>query len=45
MVRFLLESGADVNLSGAPWATPLAWARKRGHQEVEVLLEDAGADT
>jgi ankyrin repeat protein len=37
MVAFLLERGADPNLAGAPWATPLAWARKKGHPEVEAL--------
>ena len=40
MVKLLLESGADPNKSGASWSTPLAWARERGHSEVErVLLE------
>ncbi len=40
MAKLLLESGADPNKSGAPWSTPLAWARKKNHSEVErVLLE------
>ena len=43
IAKFLIESGADVNLAGATWATPLAWARKRGHPEVQALLEVAGA--
>jgi ankyrin repeat protein len=43
MVRLLLERGADPNKSGAPWATPLAWARKKGHAEIETDLERAGA--
>ena len=43
MVGFLLERGADVNKSGAPWATPLAWARKRGRAEIEADLLQAGA--
>ena len=43
MVRLLLEWGADPNKSGAPWATPLAWARKKGHAEIETDLERAGA--
>ena len=43
MVAFLLERGADPNLAGAPWATPLAWARKKGHAEVEADLRRAGA--
>jgi hypothetical protein len=38
MVALLLERGADPNTSGAPWATPLAWARKKGHAEIEADL-------
>jgi ankyrin repeat protein len=38
VVAFLLERGADRNKSGAPWATPLAWARKKGHAEIESDL-------
>jgi ankyrin repeat protein len=38
MAKLLLERGADPQLGGAPWATPLAWARKKGHAEVEALL-------
>jgi ankyrin repeat protein len=40
---FLLERGADPNKAGAPWATPLAWARKKGHTEIEAHLRQAGA--
>jgi ankyrin repeat protein len=44
MVELLLERGADPNRSGAPWATPLAWARKKGHTEIAArLLGLAGA--
>jgi uncharacterized protein len=43
MVAFMLERGADVNKSGAPWATPLAWARKKGHAEIEADLRQVGA--
>jgi ankyrin repeat protein len=43
MVAFLLEHGADPNKSGAPWATPLAWARKKGHTDIEADLRNAGA--
>ena len=43
MVALLLERGADPNKSGAPWATPLAWARKKGHAEIESDLLRAGA--
>jgi ankyrin repeat protein len=38
MVELLLERGADPNLAGDPWATPVAWARKKGHRDVESLL-------
>jgi len=34
MVKFLLEQGADPNRAGASWATPLAWAEKKGHSAV-----------
>ena len=43
MVAFLLERGADANESGAQWATPLAWARKKGHTDIETDLLQAGA--
>jgi ankyrin repeat protein len=43
MVRFLLDSGADPVLAGAPWAAPVAWARKRGHLEIEKALRAVGA--
>jgi len=37
MVEFLLKRGAATNLPGdQPWATPLAWARKRGDGEMAV---------
>jgi ankyrin repeat protein len=42
MVALLLDRGADPNLSGAPWATPLEWARKKGHAEIEADLRRAG---
>jgi hypothetical protein len=39
MVRFLLERGAPKSLPDDPaWATPLAWAIKRGHAEIAALL-------
>jgi len=47
MVELLLERGADPNLAGDPWATPLAWARKKGHGEIEPVLirsADRGTD-
>lgn len=43
MVKYLLQQGADVNKAGAAWATPLAWAKKKGHAEVENILVSAGA--
>jgi len=43
MVAFLLERGADPNISGAPWATPLAWARKKARADIEADLRQAGA--
>jgi ankyrin repeat protein len=43
MVELLLERGADPQASGAPWATPLEWARKKGHAEIERLLRQHAA--
>ena len=44
MVELLLERGAQTNLSDDPiWATPLAWALQRGHQEIAELLRLHGA--
>src|SRR5262245_12921602 len=43
IVTFLLERGADVNKAGAKWATPLAWARKKGHADIEADLLQSGA--
>lgn len=42
-VELLLDRGADPNAAAAPWATPLAWARKKGHVEIEADLRKAGA--
>lgn len=42
-VKLLLKKGADPNLSGAPWSTPLAWALRRGHTEVAEFLKQQGA--
>ena len=38
MVRLLVERGADVNKARAPWAKPIAWARTKGHSEIEADL-------
>jgi uncharacterized protein len=43
MVELLLERKADPSLAGAAWATPLEWARKKGHCDIEALLRGAGA--
>jgi ankyrin repeat protein len=43
MVAFLLERGADPNTAGAPWATPIAWARKKGHNDIAADLRRSGA--
>ena len=42
-VRLLLERGADPVAAGAPWAIPLEWAKKKGHEPVaEMLLRVSG---
>jgi hypothetical protein len=43
MVVFLLERGADPDKAGAPWATPLTWARKKGFTELAGDLTRGGA--
>ncbi len=44
LVKLFLDNGADVVESGAePWAAPIAWARTRGHTEIEKCLRQAGA--
>jgi uncharacterized protein len=43
MAALLLRRGADPNKAGAPWATPLAWTRKKGHPEIDADLRTAGA--
>ncbi|HEX6730898.1 MAG TPA: ankyrin repeat domain-containing protein, partial [Pyrinomonadaceae bacterium] len=43
MMRYLIERGADPNKAGAEWSTPRAWARKKGHREIETDLKRAGA--
>jgi ankyrin repeat protein len=42
MVEYLLGQGADPNKSGASWSTPIAWARKKGHEDIEKILFKAG---
>jgi ankyrin repeat protein len=43
MVELLLARGADAHHAGMPWATPLAWAVKKGHDAVAARLRAAGA--
>lgn len=39
LVKLFLDNGADpVEPDAEPWATPLAWARKQGHTEIEEYL-------
>ena len=38
LVRLLLDRGADRHAAGAEWATPLAWARKKGHDAIAADL-------
>lgn len=39
----LLDHGADLNAVSALLSTPLAWARKKGHPEIEATLLRAEA--
>jgi len=44
LVRVFVERGADpVEPDAEAWATPLAWARQKGHREIEEYLRRAGA--
>ena len=44
LVRLFLERGADpVEADAESWATPLAWARRSSHAEIEAELIRAGA--
>ena len=45
VVELLLDRGADPNRAGASWATPLAWAVKKGHSDIAAMLRSAGAVT
>jgi ankyrin repeat protein len=43
VAKLMLESGADpVEADAEPWATPRAWAEKRGHGEIVGLLRTYG---
>ena len=41
VVEYLLDLGADVNLSGTSWSKPIEWAKKKGFSEIENILENA----
>jgi ankyrin repeat protein len=44
MVELLLERGSPLALDDdEDWATPLAWATKRGHTAIAERLKQAGA--
>ena len=43
MVELLLKHGADPNLSGASWSTPLSWANKKKHLVIVERLKHSGA--
>ena len=45
MVDLLLARGADPIAAGASWATPLAWAEKKGHRRIAELLRAVNATT
>lgn len=38
LARLYLERGADPTLAGADWATPLAWAKKKGDEAAADLI-------
>lgn len=44
MAEYLLNQGADPNKAGAPWATPLAWAMKKGFSDIEEALRRTGVE-
>ena len=43
-VKFLIEQGADVNISNEASAGPLEYAVRSGHPEIAKILLDNGAD-
>ncbi len=43
VVELLLSNGANSNAAGANWATPLAWAERRGHENISAMLRAHGA--
>jgi len=45
IVDFLLTRRADMERAGMPWAAPLAWAVKKGHDAVVARLRERSNDT
>ena len=43
VAALLAAEGVDPNAADAPWATPLAWAEKRGHRQIGQVLKNHGA--
>ena len=44
LVELFLDRNADpVEADAEPWATPIAWARRKGHTEIEAHLQQAAA--
>lgn len=43
VVRLLVDAGADVNIADGEGVTPLEHARRRDHEEIVEILENAGA--
>ena len=39
LARLYLERGADPTLAGESWATPLAWAEKKGYTDIADLIK------
>jgi ankyrin repeat protein len=40
MVAYLIKCGANVTSAGAEWATPLAWAKRKGHSRIQDILNN-----
>jgi uncharacterized protein len=43
IIKLLIKHGADVNLADGEGITPLAHAKDKGYEEIQALLEAAGA--
>jgi hypothetical protein len=38
-VEFLLAKGADPEMAGVHWSTPITWAESKGHYQIVNLLK------